>query len=76
MILIIGVFTLSAADSKESAILSRLGDLPVYMYVNNSAITGPSTSLISTKFFLLSSILCSNMALNTGDRAANNDDDI
>ena len=42
------VITLSAAERRESAILSRLGALPVYMYVNSSAMTGSSTSLIST----------------------------
>ena len=43
--------TLSAAESKASAILSKLGAFPVYMYVSSSDITGCSTSVISTRFW-------------------------
>ena len=66
-------FTLSAAASRSAAISLRLGDRPVYKNDSISLKTSAEISDISTRFNLLSSISCSNMARNTGERAAKAD---
>lgn len=44
-------YTLSAAANKSSAILSKLGALPVYINLSISLITSWSTSVMSTRFW-------------------------